>query len=405
MAAGPVYILHHCSHRVDAGPEAGKREQQPAAGKLPRLPLQAALTVNDRNLHVGLCSREVPALLDILGISQQTAYHRTNIKIAGVRSKNSIPASREPISVQWLNYHHLLYFWTVAKEGGISRAAEQLHLAQPTLSSQIKKLERAIGADLFDRVGRSMVLTETGQIVYRYADEIFALGREMTDTLRGRPSLDRLRLAVGVPDVLPKLVVYQLLRPALDLAERTQLVCYEGKLQDLLADLAVHRLDIVLADCPVTPDTHVRAFNHLLGECGVSVFGTQELSRRYRAGFPASLNQAPMLLPTQNTSLRRALEQWFDDHGIQPLVMHEFEDSAVMKVFGQGGEGLFVAPSSIEKEVCQQYCVRIAGRIPTVKERFYAISIERRLKHPAVVAISTAARKKLAETGEKQRNQ
>lgn len=300
--------------------------------------------------------------------------------------------------MDWLNYHHLLYFWMVAKEGGISRAAEQLHLAQPTLSSQIKKLEKSIGTQLFDRIGRSMVLTETGQTVYRYADEIFSLGRELTDTLNGRPSRERLKLVVGVPDVLPKLVVYQLLRPALDLGEQVQLECYEGKLPELLAELALHRIDIVLADSPITPQSHVRAFNHLLGECGVTVFGTSELAKQHRRRFPKSLHDAPMLLPTQNTSLRRELERWFDEHGIRPSVVHEFEDSAILKVFGQAGEGLFAAPTAIEIEVGKQYSVRIVGRIPEVKERFYAISVERRLKHPAVVAISNAARSKLFGT-------
>ncbi|MEM9660147.1 MAG: LysR substrate-binding domain-containing protein, partial [Planctomycetota bacterium] len=196
----------------------------------------------------------------------------------------------------------------------------------------------------------------------------------------------------GVPDVLPKLVVYQLLRPAWKLGERVQLVCYEGKLNELLGDLALHRLDIVLADSPLTPEAHVRAFNHLLGQCSVSVFGTDALAKRYKRGFPQSLDQAPMLLPTQNTTLRRALEQWFDEQGIRPRIIHEFEDSAVLKVFGQAGEGLFVSPSAIETEVSRQYSVRVLGRITDVSERFYAISIERRLKHPAVVAISDAAR-------------
>ncbi len=297
--------------------------------------------------------------------------------------------------MEWLNYHHLLYFWMVAKEGGISRAAEQLHLAQPTLSSQIKKLEKSMGTALFDRVGRSLVLTETGQTVYRYADEIFSLGRELTDALNGRPSLDRLRLVVGVPDVLPKLVVYQLLRPALDIGESVQLECYEGKLPELLAELALHRIDLVLADAPITPQSHVRAFNHLLGECGVTIFGTRELARRYRKDFPASLHDAPMLLPTQNTSLRRELERWFDEHAIHPRTAHEFEDSAILKVFGQAGEGLFAAPTAIEAQVSAQYSVQEVGKISQVKERFYAISVERRLKHPAVVAISNAARSQL----------
>ncbi len=300
--------------------------------------------------------------------------------------------------MQWLNYHHLLYFWVVAKEGGISRAAEQLHLAQPTLSSQIKKLERSIGAELFDRVGRAMVLTETGQTVYRYADEIFTLGRELTDALQGRPSAERLRLTIGVPDVLPKLVVYQLLKPALELKEQVQFECYEGKLHELLGELALHRLDIVLADAPITPQSHVRAFNHLLGECGVTVFGTSELAKQHRRRFPQSLKHAPMLLPTQNTSLRRELERWFDEHAIRPNVVHEFEDSAILKVFGQAGEGLFAAPTAIENDVSRQYSVCVTGRIPEVKERFYAISVERRLKHPAVLAISKAARNKLFGT-------
>ena len=297
--------------------------------------------------------------------------------------------------VDWLNYHHLLYFWMVAKEGGISRAAEQLHLAQPTLSSQIQRLEKSIGAKLFDRVGRSMVLTDTGQMVYRYADEIFSLGRELSDALKGFPSRDVLRLTVGVPDVLPKLVVYRLLKPALELDEKVQLVCYEGKLNELLGELALHRLDIVLADSPLTPASHIRAFNHLLGESGTSIFATAELARKHKTTFPKLLHGAPMLLPTQNTSLRRALEQWFDTTDIRPTIVHEFEDSAVLKVFGQHGEGLFAAPTAIEDEICRQYGVRILGRIAEVKERFYAISVERRLKHPAVVKISDAARETL----------
>jgi LysR family transcriptional activator of nhaA len=303
-------------------------------------------------------------------------------------------------AMDWLNYHHLLYFWMVAKEGGISRASEKLHLAQPTLSSQIRKLEKAMGVQLFDRVGRSMVLTDTGQTVYRYADEIFTLGRELSDTLKGLPGKDTVQLAVGVPDVLPKLVVYQLLRPALDMEEKVQLVCYEGKLHDLLGELALHRLDVVLADSPLTPAVHIRAFNHLLGESGVSIFANAELAKKYKRGFPGSLHGAPMLLPTQNTTLRRALEQWFDANEIRPHVVHEFEDSAVLKVFGQHGEGLFASPTAIENEVSRQYRVRPVGRIEEIKEQFYAISVERRLKHPAVVKISDAARTTLFGAGE-----
>ena len=297
--------------------------------------------------------------------------------------------------MDWLNYHHLLYFWMVAKEGGVSRASEQLHLAQPTLSSQIQKLEKALGVKLFDRVGRSMVLTDTGQVVYRYADEIFSLGRELCDSLKGVPTKTAVRLTVGVPDVLPKLVVYELLKPALEIGDQVRLVCYEGKFNDLLTELALHRLDIMLSDSPLSPGMHVRAFNHVLCESGVTIFATGTLAQKFQSRFPRSLDGAPMLLPTQNTSSRRSLEQWFDATGIRPQVMHEFEDSAVMKVFGQHGEGLFASPTAIEQEICRQYKVRPVGRIEEIRERYYAISVERRLKHPAVVKILAAARQTL----------
>ncbi len=297
--------------------------------------------------------------------------------------------------MDWLNYHHLLYFWMVAKEGGITPAAELLHLSQPTLSTQIQKLEKSMGVKLFERKKRSMLLTDTGQTVFRYADEIFNLGRELTDAVRGRPSDESIRLLVGVPDVLPKLIVYRLLQPALEMDDQVKLVCYEGKLNDLLSDLAMHRLDVVLANSRLTPDVSVRAFNHLLGQCDVTVFGTPELAKKYKRGFPGSLNDAPMLLPTQNTTMRRALEQWFDDQDIRPEVMHEFEDSALLKVFGQAGAGLIVVPTPVANEVGRQYDLKPLGRIPEVTERFYAISVERRLKHPAVLAISEAARENL----------
>lgn len=294
--------------------------------------------------------------------------------------------------LDWLNYHHLHYFWMVAKEGGITAAADKLHLAQPTLSSQIQKLEKSLGVKLFERSGRGLILTDVGQTVYQYANEIFCLGRELTDTLNGRPTHDRIRLVVGVPDVVPKLIVYNLLKPALAMQDRVQIVCYEGKLSELLSELALHRLDLVLADAPLAPQLSVRAFNHLLGECGVSILGSSKLARQYSKNFPSSLDGAPMLLPTQNTSLRRSLEQWFDKQQIRPEVRHEFEDSAIMKVFGQAGEGLIVSPSAIENDVIEQYSLKLVGHIPEVTERYYAISVERRLKHPAVVAICDAAR-------------
>lgn len=297
----------------------------------------------------------------------------------------------------WLNYHHLLYFWMVAKEGGITPAAELLHLSQPTLSTQIQKLEKSMGVKLFERKGRTMLLTDTGQTVFRYADEIFNLGRELTDAVRGRPSDDSLRLLVGIPDVLPKALVYRLLKPALEMTEQVKLVCYEGKLNSLLSDLAMHQLDVVLANSRLTPELNVRAFNHLLGQCDVTIVGTPELATIYRPKFPGSLSGSPMLLPTQNTTLRRALEQWFDDIDVRPETIHEFEDSALMKVFAQAGTGMIAVPTPVADEVTHQYSLEIIGRIPEVTERFYAISVERRLKHPAVLKISEAAKANLFE--------
>ena len=297
--------------------------------------------------------------------------------------------------MEWLNYHHLHYFWVVAKEGTIAAACEKLHLAQPTISAQLRALENAIGDKLFKRVGRNLVLTDTGRMVYRYADDIFSLGGELLDTLRGRPTGNPLRFSVGVADVLPKLVAYRLLEPALKLPETIQLVCRESTPAELLAQLAIHELDLVLSDSPIGPGVRVRAFNHLLGECGVSIFGTKELATAYRRRFPRSLDGAPFLLPPDNTSLRRSLEQWFDSQGVRPSAVAEFDDSALLKVFGQAGAGVFAAPTVIEKEVRQQYGVRVVGRPESVRERFYAISVERKVKHPAVVAIAQAAREKL----------
>lgn len=297
--------------------------------------------------------------------------------------------------MEWLNYHHLLYFWTVAREGSVARACEQLHLAQPTISAQIRSLEESLGAKLFAREGRGLAMTDTGRVVYRYADEIFSLGRELRDTLRGRPTGRAMRLAVGVADVLPKLVAYRLLEPALRLPEAVQIVCTDGKPEELLGELARHKLDIVLSDAPLGPGAKVRAFNHQLGECGVSVLGAAALARAHGGTFPQSLDGAPFLLPTEGTALRRSLDHWFDARGFRPVVAGEFEDSALLKAFGQAGTGLFVVPSVIEVEVCRQYQVETLGRIEAVRERFYAISVERRLKHPAVVAISEAARREL----------
>ena len=297
--------------------------------------------------------------------------------------------------MSWLNYHHLLYFWTAAREGSITKACDVLHLTQPTVSGQIHELERSLKAKLFERSGRSIKLTESGQLVYRYADEIFAIGRELQDAMAGRVTGMTLRVVVGVADTLPKLLVQRLLTPALHLGREVRVTCIDGDPDRLLMQLAAHELDIVLSDFPANPRVGLKTFNHLLGECGVTVFGTNKLARLYRRGFPKSLDGAPMLLPGGNTALRRALEQWFDELDIHPIVRAEFTDSALLKAFGGFGDGLFVAPTAVEDDVKRMYGVRVVGREESVRERVYAISIEKRLKNPAVVAISQAARRTL----------
>ncbi len=294
--------------------------------------------------------------------------------------------------MEWLNYHHLLYFWVVAREGSVAKACKQLHLAQPTISGQIRSLEKSLKTALFERSGRSLVLTETGRTVYRYADEIFSLGRELQDTLKSRPTGRPVRVVVGVADSLPKLIVHRLLEPALRLPDDVQVICFDGEPDRLMAQLALHELDLVLSDSPANPRLGLRTFNHLLGECGVTFFGTEELARKYRKGFPESLNGAPFLMPAGNAALRRLLDQWFDALGIRPKIRGEFSDSALLKAFGQFGDGLFAAPTAVEVDVKRMYHVAVVGREDTLRERFYAVSVEKRLKHPAVVAISEAAR-------------
>jgi LysR family transcriptional activator of nhaA len=294
--------------------------------------------------------------------------------------------------MEWLNYHHLLYFWTVAREGGLLPAGKVLHLSHPTLSAQIHALEDHLGEKLLVKEGRKLALTDMGRTVYRYAEEIFTVGRELMEALKGRAQGRPLRLDVGVADSVSKVVVRRLLEPALALAEAVRLVCHEDAHENLLVRLASHELDLVIADAPVSPGSRVRAFNHLLGETSVSLFGTKELARTYRRGFPKSLENAPMLLPLENLTLRRSLDQWFDHLGIKPRVVAEFEDGALLNVFGHDGVGIFPAPTVIEKEIGRQYGVVPLGTAEGVRERYYAISVERRLKHPAIVAITETAR-------------
>ena len=294
--------------------------------------------------------------------------------------------------MEWLNYHHLLYFWTIARTGSVSAAAAELRLAQPTLSGQLRVLEDQLGEKLFQRSGRRLVLTDVGREVYLYADQIFALGRDLLATVRGHPTSRQSRLMVGVANVVPKLIAYRLLEPAIRLPEPVRLVCRQDHAERLLADLAVQALDLVISDEPIAPNVKVRAFNHLLGESGVTFFAVSRLAAAHRRGFPRSLNGAPMLLPVDTTALRRSLDQWFDAHDLHPRIIGVFEDSALLKAFGHAGVGIFAGPTAIEAQIRQQYGVAVVGRTDAVLERFYAITVERRLKNPAIVAISEAAR-------------
>ena len=298
------------------------------------------------------------------------------------------------LPVEWLNYHHLLYFWTAAREGGVTRAAKKLRLAQPTVSEQIKRLEGLLGNPLFERKGRSLVLTEFGRTIFGYADEIFSLGRELMDAAKtqgaGRPR----RLVVGVADVLPKLIVYRLLEPALRLG--IELVCREDYIDQLLAGLSIHEVDLVLSDSPVGANVGVRAFNHLLGESSISFFAVKDEALRLKRGFPSSLDGQRFLYPEAQTVLRRSLDQYFEDNGIHPVFAAEFADSALAMSFGQAGAGIFAGPTVIEREIKKQYGVGVIGRARQLRERYYAISGERRLAHPGVLAISQAARRLLS---------
>jgi LysR family transcriptional regulator, transcriptional activator of nhaA len=298
-------------------------------------------------------------------------------------------------AMQRLNYGHLLYFWMVAREGTVARAATQLRLAQPTLSGQIRALEGALGERLFERAGRGLRLTEMGGVVFRYADEIFALGRELTESLKGRPTGRPLRLAVGVSDALPKLVAYRLIEPALDMKQPVRIAVHVANTEKLLGSLALHELDVVLTDRMAPPAVSVRVFNHLLGDCGVTMFAAPRHARKLRRGFPRGLDGAPFLLPGQTSTLRRALEQWFEKQRIQPRIVGEFDDSTLIEVFGQAGKGVFATPSIVQSSVRRQYGVAVVGHLDGIRERFYAVSAERLLKHPGVISITESARREL----------
>jgi len=297
--------------------------------------------------------------------------------------------------MDWLNYHHLLYFWTVVRGGSIQKAGDELRVSPPAISAQLKLLEEQLGEKLFTRAGRRLVLTETGRTVFSYAEDIFALGRELMDVVKNRPIGRPFRLDVGIVDVMPKVVVQTLLEPALHLREPVRIVCREASADQLLGRLASTELDVVLSDSPLDPTLKIRAYSHLLGECGVMFVANRRRALAYRRKFPQSLNGAPMLLPADNTALRRNLDFWFESNGIRPLVIGEFEDYALLRAFGETGAGVFPLPSVVEAQLRKQKGLMIIGVTQEVRTQFYAISAERKLQHPAVLAIRNAARQQL----------
>lgn len=293
--------------------------------------------------------------------------------------------------MEFLNYHHLRYFWVAAKEGGITRAAAKLHVSQPTVCTQIQTLEGALGEKLLRRSGQRLVLTEAGQQVFSFAEEIFSLGEDLMNTIKQRPTTRPLRVSIGIADSIPKLLTCGLLRPIFHLRPPIQAACVEGKVPDLLAQLAAFRLDVVLSAEPAPAFSAIKAFNHLLGECDISFCATPKLAARLKRRFPRSLHDAPALLPAPHSALRRSLEKWFRDEGISPRLLAEFDDAALMKAMAGDDLGFFPLPTPAVPEAMAHYGVSVIGRAEQCRQRFYAISAERRLDHPAVLAITQQA--------------
>lgn len=294
-----------------------------------------------------------------------------------------------------LNYRQLHYFWVVAKTGSIVRACEQLNLTPQTISGQISLLEQTYGIELFRRVGRQLELTEAGRQTLPYAEQMFQLGGELELMLRAQPNEQQILFRVGVADVVPKSIVYRLIAPTMELSEPLRITCREDKLERLLADLAIQRLDLVISDSPMPSHLDIKGYSQKLGECGISFFATAELAARYGQDFPRSLHGAPLLIPGPETVVRSRLQRWFAEQQIQPQIVGEFDDSALMQAFGQSGSGIFIGPSVIADEVKRQYGVEVIGQTDAVRESFYAISVERKVKHPGIVAITEGARREL----------
>lgn len=294
-----------------------------------------------------------------------------------------------------LNYKHLHYFWVVSKEGSIARASEKLHITPQTISGQLSLLEERMGHPLFVRVGKRLELTDTGRVVQKYANEIFELGKELSQVLRGAPAKGPSEFIISAASALPKTIVYKILEPAMQLPEDISLMSREGPVEAILAELAVHEVDMVLTDTPLTSAYSIKAYNHLLGEAQLSFFAAPSLAKRFQKNFPYCLNNAPMLLPTRQNAVRQQFDQWADEVGIFPMVKGQFDDSALMKNFGQAGHGVFFMPSIISDHVCDNYNVREIGQVPEITQKFYAISPERKVKHPAAAAICDTARRKI----------
>jgi LysR family transcriptional regulator, transcriptional activator of nhaA len=297
--------------------------------------------------------------------------------------------------MEFLNYHHLRYFWVVAREGGLTKAAPKLHVSQPTISAQIQALEGVLGEKLFRRTGRNLVLTDIGQHVLSYAEEIFSIGQDLLSSVKQRPTSRPLRFHLGVADALPKLVTYRIIEPIFSLQQPVQVSCWETKVSDMLVELAAYRLDIVLADEPASSGVNARIFNHLLGECGVTFCAEAALAKKLRRGFPKSLNGAPALLPMANTGLRRSIEKWFHANGIRPRLVGEFEDPALLHVLAFHGLGFIPVATLVAKEAATRFRFGVIGQTDACRQRFYAITPERKLTHPAVTAITSDARRRL----------
>ncbi|TQV76792.1 transcriptional activator NhaR [Aliikangiella marina] len=291
-----------------------------------------------------------------------------------------------------LNYKHLHYFWTVANEGSIAKASEKLHITPQTISGQLSALQERVGTELFRKSGRGIEITDTGKLVKTYADEIFSLGKELSEMLRGSPNFGSVEFIVSVASTLPKTIIYKMLAPSLQISEDFSLICRSGPVETNLAELAIHEVDMVLSDTPVNSDLGIKAYNHFLGESHITFFADPSIAAQFRDNFPQSLDSAPVLLPTKQYAIRHKFDRWCEDNNIYPNIKAQFDDNAILKAFGQAGLGVFFMPDVIKEEVCHNFNVEIIGSLLDVKQRYYAITLERKVKHPAAVAICDTAK-------------